>query len=542
MPQMEKRFYEYIERVIKDRALLLNENHLGAASAKVIGKILKKCPKFSKLELSKNNLGDAGIKVLTQYLKMNSSLIHIDLSSNDIKPEGAHRFFLFIKKNQNIISIDLGSRDGLNKNKLSTFGSAPLREVLQVNKFLMFLSLPDCQIGNEGLNYISEGMAGNKTLAQLNLANNMLTGKSMRNFFYSLKDSSVSDLILSQNKLANEGAEVIGDFFILFYRVTKLKSLWLDCNNIGYKGSHKLLSGLVHNTSMSYINLKNNPLGDSPSTGLFYYLDENIAIGYVNVANCELRESGIEKVAEGLHKNHTLKTLIAKNNHIKDEGLGFISQALVLNSALLNLDLSKNQISSKGALNLFSALKKNACLYSLNLRDNVIKDDAAEYIIEFTRNKGNLQVLKLEENLITNRYLEKIMSNLEKNKNNYRKNASTNLRRAVRMLSKKDYSTKKIFTQITIREQEKVEIASRLVYHRKNVEEIKRNLKIKFEEIYKERQEVDQIYLKVSNELSTLEYEYALEKSRFENKVNKKEMELRRIDGEIEQMEFLCKN
>ena len=109
------------------------------------------------------------------------------------------------------------------------------------------------------------------------------------------------------------------------------------------------------------------------------------------------------------------------------------------------------------------------------------------------------------------------------------------------MLSKKDYSTKKIFTQITMREQEKVEIASRLVYHRQNVEEIKRNLQLKYDEILKERQEVDQVYLKVSNELSTLEYEYALEKSRFENRVYKEEMELRRIDGEIEQMEFLCK-
>jgi Ran GTPase-activating protein (RanGAP) involved in mRNA processing and transport len=541
VPQMEKRFYEYIERVIKDRVFMLNENHLGKVSAKVIGKILKTSSSFSQLLMAKNSLGDAGLSILIKYLKLNRSLIHVDFSSNDLKPEGAHSFFKFLKNNENIISVDLGSKDGLNKNKLGTFGAAPLREVLQFNKFLMFLVLPDCQIGSEGLSFIGEGLISNKTLQHLNLANNLLRGRSMRNFFYSLKDSNLVELVLSNNKLGNEGAEAIGDFFLLFYRYSKIRSLSLDSNEIGQIGSNKLLSGLVHNSTMNYLNLKHNPLGETANTGLFYYIDENIAVGYLNLSNCGLRESGCEKVAEGLHKNHTLKTLVLKNNHFKDEGIGFLSEALIINTALLNLDLAKNQITSKGAMVLFTALKKNEWLYSLNLMDNGIKDDAAEFIIEFTRNKGNLQILKLEENLITNRFLDKISKNLEKNRNNYRKNASSNLRRAVRNLSKKDYSTKKIFTQITIREQEKVSIASRLAYHRNNVEEIKRNLKSKYDEILAEARQVNQLYLKVSNEFAGLEYEITLEKRRYENRVNKLELDLRKIDGEIEHFEILCK-
>lgn len=541
VPQMEKRFYDYIERVSKNRVLILNEKHLGKASADVLGKILKTSFAFSRLELSKNNLGDEGIEVLTNYIQFNKSLIHIDLSSNDIKPEGAVLFFKMLEKHESVISLEFGSKDGLNKNKLGTIGSAPLREVLKNNLFLIFLSLTDCQIGPEGLGYISEGLISNRVLECLNLSHNFLTSKSLKNFFYSIKNSNITELVLSHNKIGNEGAKIIGKFFTEHFRTIKIKSLSLDNNEITHKGANQFFTGIVQNTSLGYLNLKNNPMTELAGSGIFYFIDENVALGYLNLSACKLRENGIDKLAEGLTKNRTIKTLVLKNNHMKDPGVVLLADILARHPTLLNLDLAKNQITSKGASVLFAKLKANTILYSLNLRDNQLKDDIAELIIDYTRSKGNLQVLKLEDNLITSRYLEKIAENLEKNKNKYRDIVSNDLRTHVKRLSLADFSTHKIKAQITLKAQEKEKIESRLQFHQDNVEEVRRNLKRKMDEVFKQAEETKKLSNKVSQELGELEYNIAIEKNRYQVVIGKIERDISAVDRELEEMQINCK-
>ena len=540
-PQMEKRFYDYIERVSKNRVLILNENHLGKASADVLGKILKTSFAFSRLELSKNNLGDEGIEVLTNYLKFNRSLIHIDLSSNDIKPEGAVVFFKMLEQHESVVSLEFGSKDGLNKNKLATTGTAPLREVLKNNSFLIFLSLSDCQIGPEGLGFISEGLITNKVLEHLNLARNFLTSKSLKNFFHSIKNSNISELVLSHNKIGNDGAKTIGKFFTEHYRTIRIKSLSIDNNEITHKGANQFFAGTVQNTSLGYLNMKNNPMTEQAGSGIFYFIDENVALGYLNLSACKLREAGVDKLAEGLTKNRTIKTLVLKNNHIKDQGVVCLADVLARHPTLLNLDLARNQVTSKGASVLFMKLKTNTILYSLNLRDNQLKDDIAELIIDYTRSKGNLQVLKLEDNLITTRYLEKIAVNLEKNKNNYRNTVSSFLRTQVKRLSLVDFSTHKIKAQITLKAQEKEKIQSRLQFHQDNVEEVRKDLKRKLDELLKQAEETKKVSNRVSQELGQLEYDAAIEKNRYKVAVGKIEWDIRAIDRELEDMQIHCK-
>lgn len=541
VPQMEKRFYEYIERVSKNRALVLNENHLGKASADILGKILKSSLAFSRLELSRNNLGDEGVEVLLKYLKYNKCLIHIDLSSNDIKPNGASLFFKMLETHESIISLEFGSKDGLNKNKVAIIGSASLRDVLNNNIFLTYLSLEDCQIGPEGLEYISEGLLNNKTLEYLNLSHNYLTGRSMKNFFYSIKNSNITDLVLSHNKIANDGSKAISQFFTLYFRAVKLKHLSLDNNEITHKGANQFFMGIVQNTSLSYLNMKNNPITEQGSSGIFYFIEENVSLGYLNLSSCILKENGIEKLAEGLSKNRILKTLILKNNHIKDKGVMFIADILASHPTLLNLDMTKNQITSKGASHLFTKLKTNTSLYSLNLRDNQLKDDIAELIIDCIRSKGNLQVLKLEENLITTRYLVKIAEILEKNRNKYKNVASIDLRKHVKRLSMKDYSTHKIRAQITIKEQEKIKIESRLQFHQDGVEEVRKNLNRKMEEILKQAEAVKNRNNSVTHELAELEFVMQGEKTKYDAIVAKIKWDLRNINDQIEEMESHCK-
>lgn len=536
--QLERRFVDYLDRVIHSRTINLTDNRLGPITAEVLGKILKKNSNFSKLELSKNMLGDKGIIALIRQIKDNKSLIHISIGNNDIRADGANEFFKLLVSNESIISVDLSSTDGLNKNRIGMIGIAPIREVLMHNPFIRYLDLADSQIGNDAIMFITEGLRENRTLEYLSLAGNSFSGRAFKEFLQSAALSELYDLILSGNRLANEGAEFIGEFLAgtSFVR-TKLKTLDVSNNDITYKGSSKIFSGITQNTSLVALNIENNPLSENAGNGLSYCLEENNTLQTINLSSCQLREAGIIKLCDALTKNRSLKTLIIKHNSLKDQGAFFISEALAMNTSLLNLDISYNQITKVGATHLFTSIKRNISLYSLVLTGNMLKDDFCQFMMDCIRHKSNFQVLKVNENQITTRFLKQIAQVLEKNKNLYRDFVAQTLKREIGEMAKRDFNTEKIHKAIDEKKREKVEMSKRLEVHKKTVEEIKANLDVKMAEIHEEYMAVHRIKDKVSEELGIIEYDLAMEKQRYERRIGKMHSDVVGINLEIENLQ-----
>ncbi len=100
------------------------------------------------------------------------SVISLDLSSNSITSEGGAELINLLMYNFSLIDLNLSSHEGLQRNTLGAAGVKPLRELLNVNKFLTILNLAGNFIGDLGICYLGEGLKKepvNKTLKSLNL-------------------------------------------------------------------------------------------------------------------------------------------------------------------------------------------------------------------------------------------------------------------------------------------------------------------------------------------------------------------------------------
>jgi Ran GTPase-activating protein (RanGAP) involved in mRNA processing and transport len=540
--QLEKRFFEFLDKNLRNRSINFIENRLGHLSADQIGNIILTDKHFCRLELSKNFLGDLGIKVLAKKICHNRSLIHVDISSNEIRAEGANFFFKLLKDHESIISIDISSHEGFNKNRIGSFGVAPVREVLKHNQILKFLNLADTGIEIEGLRFIIEGLACNKSLEVLNLANNNLGNKIIKEFLKSLSSTGIVELNLSGNKISNEGAEAIGEFLeTQNSKFSPLNSLNVSSNNINSKGSNKLFSGLKLNLKLTALNVESNPLTESAADSISYCLEENSTLTQLNLSGCSLKESGIEVISQSLLKNKTLKTFILKNNQIKDKGAIHISQMLKTNFGIQTLDLSSNYIKSNGAVNIFQSLKFNNSLDALYLKNNPIKEDVAQLILDIIRYKPNLQVIKLEETQIGVRFLIQISSQLEKNKTAFKGEHAKRLKTRISLLAKRDFNTNEIFNQIFEKKKEEIEIIKRLEVNKKTVDDLRVALNIKIKEIEQEHQDLISSSLKLSQTLQSLEHTIAIEDSKYQNEVNKLNHDIAGLDANIRILEYRSK-
>ena len=539
VPKLEKRFFEFIDKILKDRTMNFSDNRLGYYSAEVIGKILSNNTYFCNLNLSKNNFGDKGIVTIIKYLKKNKTIIHIDISSNDIKSEGANIFFTKLKHHESIVSIDICSHEGLNKNRFGPVGVAPVRELLSENNILIFLNLSDTFIGAEGLRYVIEGLQENKSLKYLNLSKNNLGGKIIKELLDSVKKSQLLSLNLSANRISNEGSEAIGDFlFAQVEKNTTLKILDISNNEITHKGSGRIFSGLKENSILEELNIENNSLSEISGNWIQYCFVNNTILDVLNLSQCLLTESGAQKIFEGLPKNTTLRTLILKENHIGDQGAIMFAECLDNDCYLSTIDLSNNQIGKIGVVSIFTALKKNTYLNAIYLRDNLIKDDCMQLVIDVIRNKPSLQTVKLENTQVGMRYMNQVNSYLEKNKIICKAQYADRLKTQIFELSLKDFHIDRIKQTIIEKKKEQEDIAMGLDFHRNNLEEIRAELNLQFAKIEEEYTQYLNNRENLSEMLADLEYNIALESKKHQNEVNKMVYKITEIERETELLEY----
>lgn len=125
---------------------------------------------IGKVCLSKNQIGDVGAQIFAHVLSSTQSLVQLDLSSNSISSQGGAAIISSLETNNSLLHLNLSSFEGLSRNTLGPNGVKPLKDVLKVNCYLAILSLAGNFIGDTGVGYLCEGLQGNTTLVELNLA------------------------------------------------------------------------------------------------------------------------------------------------------------------------------------------------------------------------------------------------------------------------------------------------------------------------------------------------------------------------------------
>ena len=197
--------------------------------------------------------------MFAEVLSSTQSLVHLDLSSNSISTTGGAAIISSLETNNSLINLNLSSYEGLSRNTLGPNGVKALRFVLRVNRYLAILSLAGNFIGDIGVGYLCEGLEGNTTLIELNLAQNEITSEGIKIMEKGFKHSEVQILNLSKNPIKNKGAKIIANMIMRGSDI-KIDDLNLTECQITYQGAMSIFISLKRSLEITKLTLDGNNL------------------------------------------------------------------------------------------------------------------------------------------------------------------------------------------------------------------------------------------------------------------------------------------
>jgi Ran GTPase-activating protein (RanGAP) involved in mRNA processing and transport len=136
-------------------------------------------------------------------------------------------------------------------NQIISSGASILADTLLNNRTLELLSLWNNQVGDRGVQSLSNALSINRsTLKKLDLSQNDVTDEGARHLAQMLKTNKIlTHLTLSNNKISNEGVQLLAD--ALQNRNNTLKKLSLTQNKLLSDASVDfLLNMFKHNRSL----------------------------------------------------------------------------------------------------------------------------------------------------------------------------------------------------------------------------------------------------------------------------------------------------
>ena len=234
-------------------------------------------------------------------------------------------------------------------------------------------------------------------------------------------------------------------------REAELLTLYLSLNNYGSlhsvnishcqlkgAGTELLVSGLVLNQTVRYLNCSDNDMGVEGAMALASYLATTNVLRVLKAGVNKFGGKGAEQIADVFieSRNQTLQSFDMRGNNLgRDGGIAMgkairgnpksltalnlsdngidaaasdaIGLGIEVNDVLFHLDLSKNRIYDDGAVAIFKGMLKNKSISSLRLGYNNIKARGAKAIARILQSNKTLTELSLSANKIGTKYYER---------------------------------------------------------------------------------------------------------------------------------------
>ena len=162
------------------------------------------------------------------------------------------------------------------------------------------------------------------------------------------------------------------------------------------------ISSMLHNGSITYLNLGRNNLGSSGAISLFTTLQSSsVKLEKLLLHGNKLGESKQDTLAaiieQTLDCNQRLKVLDLEDCSLHSLVVEGIAISLAFNNVLESLSLSGNSITVTGVWQLCTALQVNTCLKKLRLGDSIILDSTTmDQVIQALKFNSTLASLHLE--------------------------------------------------------------------------------------------------------------------------------------------------
>jgi Ran GTPase-activating protein (RanGAP) involved in mRNA processing and transport len=292
---------------------------MSAQSNHAFVEMLKVNQTLTALQLPSFRLSDPiAVRPLIEAIKCNHHLKSLNLSSNDLRPGTLIDIASILRENHSITSLDLGCNpEAITSQSVSVFLQA-----LASNCTLRTLSLTDCRLQDVGcIAILSEALMQNRTLSSLNLAGNRLTAADIK---------LLSPILLHQNPT--------------------LTSLNLSRNYFESSGFAPLAEALATNTSLTELTLGYS-IDAIAGSAIAAALRTNQSLKSLDLQCSNLGPSGLQQLADALVVNKTLTWLGLMTSRVDSAGVKVLAHALQQRQGVgIEINLRANP-SSRGALN-----------------------------------------------------------------------------------------------------------------------------------------------------------------------------------------------
>ena len=174
-------------------------------------------------------------------------------------PSGAESLFNFMSSNGSITDLKVDRNRLRTKNMVCSVFS--LTSFFEFNCIVKKLTMTHCDLGDNGLQLIANGLAKNSTLAHLDLSNNDISCASIKDLSKAYKNGRLrlELLNLSNNKIEDEGAMALAHSLrYLELKQRLLKELNLSNNLVGADGAFYLGEQLRFNPQLTVLCLLQN--------------------------------------------------------------------------------------------------------------------------------------------------------------------------------------------------------------------------------------------------------------------------------------------
>ena len=321
-------------------------------------RVLNENKTLRTLKIAENDLGDVGAGLFADALNTRCILNALDISSNNLFQEleasmheaesnAGHirRIAIMVKgsvpENTNASEVlDIPSKNLTNIGETTNDGSDSDVDERAVANAAIVKVVDNRLKGIGGKKFITALSQCN--LMHLDLGFNDIGPSAATLLAQSLANNvTVTYLELKGNPLLCAGVSAIAD---MMKHNRTLRILGLEKTGIRASGVSKLADSLVNYESLRKLNISLNDFGDEGAAKLSVCLKKNCYIKYLYLHRCNMGCDGIAYISSVLQVNHTIKHIGLSCNDIGEIGIMALAASMLLNTTLVSLDISETKL------------------------------------------------------------------------------------------------------------------------------------------------------------------------------------------------------
>ena len=310
------------------------------------------------------------------------------------------------------ISYGYFSHNGLTSKSIQSFVNISLHILQDMRE----LHLSYNQLDGSACDLLAKTVPSMSRLEELWLSDNPIGSGGAVEVIKALCGGGVKELLLHNTGIGVPDCRALCE---LLKSSHSLQHLYIPQNNLSSESVTSIITGLSHNSSLTYLDVSNSHFSMANVDSLASVLRDHskCTLTELDLQDCHISSEGAVELAAALCKNSTLKHLDLDHNPIGEhvEGTTAVVKMLVENKTLTWLNLRDCHISSEGAVELAVALCKNSTLKHLYLDHNPIGVEGASSLSDMLQHNTSLEALTLRDDSVGEEGVHQLINSLKHN-------------------------------------------------------------------------------------------------------------------------------